>query len=88
MITSDKRQELIQKFRTTETDSGSPQVQIAILTARINGINEHMKQNKKDFSSQRGLLKLVGQRNRLLKYLRRTSEGDYKTLIGELGLRK
>ena len=88
MITFEERQEIISKYRTNETDTGSPQVQIALLTERMNSINEHMKQNKKDFHTQRGLLKLVGRRNRLLRYLRRTNEDGYKTLIKSLGLRK
>lgn len=88
MITIEERQEIISKYRTSETDTGSPQVQVALLTERINSINEHMKQNQKDFHTQRGLLKLVGRRNRLLRYLRNTSEDSYKTLIKSLGLRK
>lgn len=88
MISSEKRSEIIQQHRVHETDTGSAQVQIAILTDRINSINEHMKQNKKDFHTQRGLLKLVGRRNRLLRYMRNTNEEGYKTLIKSLGLRK
>lgn len=88
MISFEKRSEIIQKYRVHDNDTGSPQVQIAILTNRINSINEHMKQNKKDFHTQRGLLKLVGQRNRLLRYIRKTNEAGYKTLIKSLGLRK
>ncbi|RMG15324.1 MAG: 30S ribosomal protein S15 [Planctomycetota bacterium] len=88
MITAEKRKELIQTYRTHEGDTGSAQVQIAILTERINAINAHMGQNKKDFSTKRGLLKLVGRRNRLLRYLRRTDEDGYKKLIQSLGLRK
>lgn len=88
MITFEERQEIISKYRTSDTDTGSPQVQVALLTERINSINEHMKQNKKDFHTQRGLLKLVGRRNRLLRYLRRVNEDGYKTLIKSLGLRK
>ena len=88
MTTAEKRQEIIATHRTHEGDSGSPQVQIALLTERINHINGHMKANRKDFGTQRGLLKLVGQRNRLLRYLRRTQEPAYKELIAKLGLRK
>jgi small subunit ribosomal protein S15 len=88
VITFEERQEIISKYRTSDTDTGSPQVQVALLTERINSINEHMKQNKKDFHTQRGLLKLVGRRNRLLRYLRRVNEDGYKTLIKSLGLRK
>ena len=88
MITAEKRSEIISKYRTHEGDTGSAQVQIAILTERINTINEHMKKNKKDFGTQRGLLKLVGRRNRLLRYIKRNDEASYKTLIKSLGLRK
>ena len=88
MTTAEKRRKIIETFRTHEGDSGSAQVQIALLTERINDINAHMQSNRKDFSTQRGLLKLVGRRNRLLRYLRRTEEGAYKALIKELGLRK
>lgn len=85
---AETRRDLITQFRTHDKDSGSPQVQIALLTTRINTINDHMKRNKKDFHTQRGLLKLVGQRNRLLRYMRNKNETEYKKLIGELGLRK
>jgi small subunit ribosomal protein S15 len=88
VISSEVRSEIIETYRVHETDTGSPQVQIAILTHRINSINEHMKRNKKDFHTQRGLLKLVGQRNRLLRYIRNTNDAGYKTLIKSLGLRK
>ena len=88
MTTAEKRRKIIETFRTHEGDSGSAQVQIAILTERINTINEHMKQNKKDFGTQRGLLKLVGRRNRLLRYIKRKDEAGYKSLIKSLGLRK
>lgn len=88
MTTAEKRQQIIAEHRTHEGDTGSPQVQIALLTDRINHINAHMKQNKKDFGTQRGLLKLVGQRNRLLRYLRNKEESAYKELIAKLGLRK
>ena len=88
MITAEKRQEIIQKYRTHEGDSGSTQVQIAVLTERINSINAHMSKNKKDFHTQRGLLKLVGRRRKLLKYMKRSDEAAYKTLIASLGLRK
>lgn len=85
---SETRSKIIETHRVHETDTGSPQVQIALLTKRINEINAHMKQNKKDFHTQRGLLKLVGQRNRLLRYIKRTNETEYKKLIAALGLRK
>jgi small subunit ribosomal protein S15 len=88
VITAEERLEIITKYRMNDTDTGSAQVQVALLTNRINAVNEHMKRNKKDFHTQRGLLKLVGQRNRLLRYMRNTNESGYKTLIKSLGLRK
>ncbi len=88
MITVEERQEIVTQYRTHEQDSGSPQVQVAILTTRINRLNEHLKKNKKDHHSRRGLLKMVGQRNRLLKYLSRRQHDAYKQLIASLGLRK
>lgn len=88
MLTADKRQEIISKFRVHDTDTGSPQVQIALLTHRINYLNEHLKKNRKDHHTQRGLLTLVGQRNKLLKYISRKDNDGYKKLIKALGLRK
>jgi small subunit ribosomal protein S15 len=87
-ITKERKTELISQFRRSETDSGSPEVQIALLTARINELTEHMRAHKKDFSSRRGLLKLVSQRSDLLKYLRETDRDRYLSVIGKLGLRK
>jgi small subunit ribosomal protein S15 len=87
-ITKERKAELISQFRRAETDSGSPEVQIALLTARINELTEHMRAHKKDFSSRRGLLKLVSQRADLLKYLRQTDRERYLAVIGKLGLRK
>lgn len=87
-ITKDQKTELITQFRRDEADSGSPEVQVALLTARINYLTEHMRAHKKDFSSRRGLLKLVSQRADLLKYLRETDRNVYLALIGKLGLRK
>jgi small subunit ribosomal protein S15 len=87
-IEADIRKGIIEKFRCHDGDSGSSQVQIALLTHRINHINEHMKLNRKDHHTQRGLLKLVGRRNRLLRYLRENGFEEYKALIKELGLRK
>jgi small subunit ribosomal protein S15 len=87
-ITKDQKTELIQQFRRDASDSGSPEVQVALLTARINYLTEHMRAHKKDFSSRRGLLKLVSQRADLLKYLRETDRPAYLALIGKLGLRK
>ncbi|MEZ6188824.1 MAG: 30S ribosomal protein S15 [Planctomycetota bacterium] len=88
MLTDDVRQKIIEQYRTHPTDTGSPQVQIALLTHRINYLNEHLKQNRKDYATQRGLLTMVGQRNRLLKYINRKDHEGYKTLIASLGLRK
>ena len=87
-ITKDRKAELINQFRRGEHDSGSPEVQVALLTARINELTEHMRAHKKDFSSRRGLLKLVSQRADLLKYLRQTDRARYLSVIGKLGLRK
>lgn len=87
-ITKERKAELISQFRRDEADSGSPEVQIALLTARINELTEHMRAHKKDFSSRRGLLKLVSQRSDLLKYLRETDRERYLAVIGKLGLRK
>lgn len=85
---SKKKQNMIQKFRVHASDTGSPEVQIALLTERINYLTDHFKVHKKDHSSRRGLLKLVGQRRRLLAYLKTKSQDRYSKLIGELGLRK
>ena len=87
-ITKERKTELISQFRRDEADTGSPEVQIALLTARINELTEHMRAHKKDFSSRRGLLKLVSQRADLLKYLRQTDRERYLAVIGKLGLRK
>ena len=88
MITKEKKTELIKKYGMKEGDTGSPEVQIAILTARINELTEHLKQNPKDHHSRRGLLKMVGQRRNLLKYLRETDIERYRSLVARLGLRK
>lgn len=87
-ITKEEKSELISQFRRAESDTGSPEVQIALLTKRINSLTEHMRTHKKDFSSRRGLLKLVSQRADLLKYLRDTDRELYLSVIGKLGLRK
>jgi len=87
-ITKDKKTELIGQFRRSEGDTGSAEVQIALLTARINDLTEHMRLHKKDFSSRRGLLALVSSRSDLLKYLRQTERPRYLAVIGKLGLRK
>ena len=84
----ERKAELIQKFRTHESDTGSPEVQVAILTTRINSLREHFQAHKKDHHSRRGLLKMVGQRRRLLDYLKAKNADRYKKLIDELGIRK
>jgi len=87
-ITKEKKQALIQEFATKQGDTGSPVVQIAILTERINNLTQHMKDHKKDFSSRRGLLLLVSQRRRLLDYVKKQDKATYDALIKKLGLRK
>lgn len=87
-ITKDRKTELISQFRRSDTDTGSPEVQIAILTARINELTEHMRTHTKDFASRRGLLKMVSSRAGLLNYLRETERERYLQVIGKLGLRK
>jgi small subunit ribosomal protein S15 len=88
VLTSKDKQEIIDKYRIHEKDTGSSNVQIALLTKRINDLTSHFKLHPKDHHSRRGLLKLVGQRRRLLNYLNRTDPNQYKTLIQGLGLRK
>lgn len=87
-ITAEKKQELVQEYKTHDGDTGSPEVQIAILTNRIAELTEHLKTHKKDHSSRRGLLKMVGKRNALLKYLTRQDRARYQRIIARLGLRK
>ncbi len=87
-LVPEKKQELVQKFKRHEKDTGSPEVQVALLTERISYLTEHFKTHKKDHHSRRGLLKLVGQRRRLLDYLRSSDQGRYKVLIDQLGIRK
>jgi small subunit ribosomal protein S15 len=87
-ITKERKQELIQEFRLDETDTGSPEVQIAVLTTRINNLTEHMQVHKKDYATRRGLLALVSRRRRLLDYLRRVNPQRYLSIIGRLGIRK
>jgi len=82
------KQEIIQKHGRGDNDTGSPEVQVALLTARINHLTEHLREHKKDFHSRRGLLKLVGQRRGLLDYVRNQDVVRYRELIAELGLRK
>ncbi len=84
----EEKEPIIKKFARHEKDTGSPEVVVALLTKRIELLSEHLKRNPKDFSSKRGLLKLVGKRRRLLKYLRRKDHERYLKLIKELGLRK
>ncbi len=87
-LTKEKKQEIIKKYAVTEGDTGSPEVQIAILTAEINDLTEHLKEHKHDFHSRRGLLKKVGQRRSLQKYLLKKDVTRYRKLIASLGLRK
>jgi len=86
--TKEKKKEIIEKFKTHDTDTGSCEVQIALLTERIQYLTEHFKQHAKDHHSRRGLLKLVGQRRSLLKYLQKKDITRYRSLIQELGIRK
>jgi len=87
-LLQDRKADIITKYGRAAGDTGSPEVQVALLTERINDLQKHFEVHKKDHHSRRGLLMLVGQRRRLLEYLRGTSENRYKTLIGSLGLRK
>lgn len=88
MISKEKKLEIIKNFGRTPEDTGSPEVQIALLTERITELTEHLKNNKKDHHSRRGLLKMVGQRRGLLEYLKKTNIEGYRALIDRLGLRK
>ena len=88
MISKEKKTEIIEKFARTSGDTGSPEVQIAVLTSRILELNEHLSKNPKDHHSRRGLLKMVGQRRGLLAYLKDKDIERYRKLIDELGLRK
>lgn len=87
-ITSEEKQRIIRKCQVHENDTGSSEVQIALLTERINGLTSHFEKHKKDHHSRRGLLKMVGQRRRLLNYLKKKDVERYRRVIGELGLRK
>lgn len=87
-ITADKKQEVIGEFRRDDKDTGSPEVQVAVLTERIKELTVHLKAHKADHASRRGLLKMVSTRNRLLRYLRETKRETYLELISKLGLRK
>ncbi|HOV03018.1 MAG: 30S ribosomal protein S15 [Hyphomicrobiales bacterium] len=87
-ITAERKAELIKEYATKEGDTGSPEVQVAILTERITNLTEHFKSHAKDNHSRRGLLKLVSQRRSLLDYLKGVEESRYQTLIGRLGIRR
>jgi small subunit ribosomal protein S15 len=87
-LTKEKKNEVIGKFASHEGDTGSPEVQVALLTARINDLTEHLRTHRKDHHSRRGLLMLVGQRRRLLNYLNRHDVERYRSLVQELGLRR
>ena len=87
-ITVEQKQTIISDYRRADADTGSPEVQIALLTARIQDLTEHLRVHKKDHSSRRGLLMLVSKRNSLLKYLKGTDRTKYQEVIGRLGLRK
>jgi small subunit ribosomal protein S15 len=88
MLTKEQKSEIITKFGGAETNTGSSAVQIALLTARINDLQEHFKANPKDHAGRRGLLKMVGQRRRLLKYVKENDINQYRELLQQLGLRK
>lgn len=88
MLTKENKNKIIEDYRINDSDTGSPEVQVAILTKRINELTEHLKTHKKDHSSRRGLLKMVGARSSLLKYIRNKDVKRYRELIGRLGLRK
>jgi small subunit ribosomal protein S15 len=88
VLTGDDKQKLIEDFRRDDSDTGSPDVQIALLTKRIDELTEHLKAHKKDHHSRRGLLRMVGRRRRLLEYMKRTDIDKYRTLIERLGLRR
>ena len=87
-ITTERKNELVKEYATHEGDTGSPEVQVGMLTERIVNLTEHLKSHKKDFHSRRGLLIMVGQRRRLLDYLKRKEQGRYDSLIQRLGLRR
>ena len=87
-LTKEEKQQVVTKFGASDKDTGSTEVQIALITKRINFLTEHFKQHKKDHNSRRGLLKLVGQRRKLLKYLKRADIEKYRKILDELSLRK
>ncbi len=88
MIAAARRQELVKDYQRTDSDTGSPEIQVAILTERVRDLTEHLRTHKHDYASRRGLLLMVGKRGRLLKYLSNTRREDYLALIKRLGLRK
>jgi small subunit ribosomal protein S15 len=88
VLKKEKKKEIVSKYRLNEKDTGSPEVQIALLTERINSLTKHLETHKKDHHSRRGLLKMVGQRRRLLDYLEGKDRKRYEKIIQELGLRK
>ena len=87
-ITGERKQEVIEEYKTRDGDTGSPEVQVAILSERIRNLTEHLKAHNKDFHSRRGLLMMVGQRRRLLDYLKGKEVGRYERLVERLGLRR
>ncbi len=87
-VTAERKTEIIKEYQRDEKDSGSPEIQVAILTERIVNLTAHLKDHKHDFATRRGLLQLVSKRTRLLKYLSRTNNASYKALIKKLGLRR
>lgn len=87
-LTQERKQEILSEYQLHETDTGSAELQIALLTERINRLTTHLQANKKDHASRRGLLKMIGQRKRLLAYIRKEDTQRYQSLIGRLGLRR
>ena len=87
-LIKEQKDQIIQEYKTHEADTGSPEVQIALLTTRINQLTDHLKEHKKDHHSRRGLLMMVGQRRRLLNYLAKTEINRYRSIVSKLGLRR
>jgi small subunit ribosomal protein S15 len=87
-LIKEQKDDIIKEYKTHEGDTGSPEVQIALLTTRINGLTDHLKEHKKDHHSRRGLLMMVGQRRRLLNYLAKTEISRYRAIVAKLGLRR
>ena len=88
MLSTEAKQKIVKDHQTSKTDTGSPEVQVAILTTRIHELTEHLRSNKQDEHTRRGLLQMVGKRKRLLKYLQAKDYASYQTLIAKLGIRK